>query len=141
MKTTLSIIEPSMLLQHDNRKIITEVHYVYRDASNFKSHGKVAMLGSITVRQEEMIRSRCDSGEFFVAEQIGVPPLYGKLYEFSNGPTPDDHCFHQFMSFEIVELNASADIELWGTVDDFVDRVSAIVEWKLDLSPHYILSL
>lgn len=61
--------------------------YLYRDASNFKSRGSVVLSGLLSVAERGFIASKMEGGEFFIAEQIGVKPLYEALYELSDGVT------------------------------------------------------
>lgn len=60
--------------------------YMYRDAGNFKAFGTVVLKGSMSQADQVMVRSRLSDGEFFIAEQVGVPPLYRELYRWSGAP-------------------------------------------------------
>lgn len=118
----------------------TVLDYAYRNARNFKAFGSVAFKGKISPTDELRFQQRLEAGEFFIAEQIGVPPLYEKLYEFSGGPTEDDHCWHEFLDFRHMEALDQTLIEL-GSSDGFIARCAAITRWNESLSPHFELTL
>ena len=55
-----------------------------------------------------------DNGEYFIPEEIGIPPLQIKLWEQFNGPNDDDHEWH---SIECIRNATPEDMKLplWGT--------------------------
>lgn len=110
--------------------------YLYRDASNYKVWGTLILRGSSTSSDLEVLKSNFDSGEFFIAEQLGIPPLYAELWEFSNGPSIDDHVWH---SFHTLRLATEEDITepIFDTVANLISKISAVKEWKQELSPHW----
>jgi hypothetical protein len=114
----------------------TIFEYLYRDAGNFKAFGSIALEGRINNADREAIRAKFDGGGLFIAEQIGVPPLYEHLYQWSDGPTTSDHCWHEFIGFR-----ESGDPEhcAIGDAKDFAMRVKLMNEWNLSLSPHFSL--
>lgn len=95
--------------------------YLYRDASNYKAHGELLLLGNASTADIAEIRRHLDMGEYFVAELVGVPPLQGEL-GVSND---DDHDFHEF-----VDLRAATHVEVrtlptWGTLQTLKIRFEA----------------
>jgi len=110
--------------------------YLYRDASNYKSWGSLLLEGRATEADIELLRARLESGEFFIAEQVGIPPLYAELWQFSDGPTENDHVWHTF--HELRQANAEEIAGApWGTVADFMARIKNVKIWNLTLSPHW----
>lgn len=78
----------------------TLLRYLYRDASNYKAHGAVVVSGSATLEHEHRLRASLIDGEYFIPENVGLPSLRERLYEYSGGsPAEDDHVLH-----ELVEL-------------------------------------
>jgi len=65
----------------------TAFDYMYRDAGNFKAFGTIVLKGYLSTGDQEIVCTSLDGGEFFVAEQVGVPALYDDLYKWSAGPT------------------------------------------------------
>lgn len=115
----------------------TIFEYCYRDAANYKSFGKLWLDGEMTPAERSIIENRLADGEYFIAEQIGIPPLYGQLYSLSDGHTSDDHCWHEL--FEIRRAAAlPADAKLWGTVDDLARRFGAVKQWDQRYTPHTV---
>ena len=110
--------------------------YLYRDASNYKAYGALLLEGRASKSHSAKIVDVLDGGEFFVAEQVGVPTLYQELWNFSNGPTEDDHVWHTF-----IRIRAATKKDLhetpWGALDELVERFAAVRSWNLSLSPHY----
>jgi hypothetical protein len=118
----------------------TLFNYLYRDASNYKAWGRIALDGEVAREQWEAALAKLDGGEFFVAEQLGVPPLYQALYKWSAGPTSADHCWHTFLDIEVVD-NADSSAYRWGDAEAFVARLRAVTEWRGELSPHFWLGI
>ena len=109
--------------------------YCYRDAANFKSWGQLLLEGIASEHDAESITARLESGEFFIAEQVGVPPLYESLWILSHGPTDDDHVWHQFQGLRSVSEFEIGAI-LHGSVEDLLSRFKDVKMWNLERSPH-----
>jgi hypothetical protein len=110
--------------------------YFYRDASNYKSWGCVLLAGKVDANVLARLKSRFDSEEFFVAEQLGLPTLYGELWELSDGPTDADHVWHTFHALRPAD-GAETNLPIFATLEEFVLRVDAVTEWDVELSPHW----
>lgn len=111
--------------------------YIYRDASNYKAYGILLLKGGYTEADMQQIRDVCEEDVRFIAEQINVPALYGQLYEYSDGPTDDDHVFHEFL---FLRDAATEDLSQasWGSVTDLVKRFrDTNGAWDYTLSPHW----
>ena len=117
---------------------ITLFNYLYRDAYNYKAWGTFALEGEVATERWDAALTKLEDSEFFVAEQLGVPPLYCTLYWWSGGPTPADHCWHVFDSIEVV-IETEPDVYRWGDAEEFVARLFAVDEWRGELSPHFRL--
>lgn len=72
----------------------TKLRYIYRDENNYKNAGTVIFSGMINPFLESRFRHSLDVGEFFIAEQIGVPEL------FFTKKSEADHPWHEFVAFE-----------------------------------------
>lgn len=111
--------------------------YLYRDASNYKAFGELWLTGSLSHEGRASLLGSLESGEFFVAEQVGVPPLYDKLFSETGGPTSDDHAWHTFAGLR-EELLLPGDIAVWGKSADLLAAImSASNEWKPQLSSNF----
>ena len=110
--------------------------YLYRDASNYKAYGQLLLKGAASVADIEILRQRFDSGEFFIAEQLGIPALYAALWAFSSGPTAYDHVWH---TFEELRAATASDLTLpiFGTVKSLTKKIKSVVAWSEKLSPHW----
>ncbi len=111
--------------------------YVYRDAGNFKAWGALLLKGALTEAQVAEMRSRFEGGEFFIAEQLGLPPLYHELWEYSDGPGDSDHVWHEFFALRPAGENDLAMGAPWGTANALFKAVSRIARWNECLSPHW----
>ena len=113
------------------------VEYLYRHAGNYKAYGDLWLTGLLSQEGRSALVGSLESGEFFIAEQVGVPPLYEKLFSESGGRTVDDHAWHTFVGFR-EEYQLPSDVTVWGKA---IDLMAAIVtaegEWKPYLSPNY----
>jgi hypothetical protein len=97
---------------------------------------QLLLQGDVTAAKIQRMRSHFESGEFFIAEQLGIPALYAGLWELSGGPTGDDHVWHTFEKLRpaIEEETSSA---VFGTVKSFISRVEGVSTWNQRLSPHW----
>lgn len=110
--------------------------YFYRDASNYKAWGTLLLKGLASSQEIENIREFFDSGEYFIAEQLGIPPLYAELWEYSNGPSIDDHVWHTFHELRpATEQEATAPV--FDSVENLFSKIKAIKIWNGTLSPHW----
>lgn len=117
-------------------KELSIFEYLYRDASNFKSWGGVLLAGKVDPNVLARLKSRFDSGEFFVAEQLGLPTLYGELWKFSDGPINADHVWHTFYALRPADAS-EINMPIFATLEDFVSRVDDVIDWDEELSPHW----
>lgn len=69
----------------------TKIHYLYRDASNYKIHNEVIIPGILTDQQESQIKNSLDEGEYFIPHLVGLPE-----HKFEE-ETEDDHPFFEFL--------------------------------------------
>jgi hypothetical protein len=75
-------------------------NYLYRDSSNYKNFGSVDFSNPDKLSIEEIeaiIKLKLIDGEFFVAEDWGLPTLYFDEW------TEDDHNWHEFLNIEVKE--------------------------------------
>ena len=98
--------------------------YLYRDASNYKARGSVLLRGAAAASEIQDLTYCLVDSCFFVAEQVGVPVLYGALYQYSGGETEDDHAFHEFFALRAATQQEVATLPVWGTVEDSAVRLS-----------------
>lgn len=111
--------------------------YLYRDASNYKVFGSLILYGQLSDEEQTEFVQCLESGEFFVAEQVGVPPLYSALFQDGGGPTEDDHAWHMFDQFRVGTASDQND-EIWGSVTDFLLRFRKAKQcWQPELSPNF----
>lgn len=110
--------------------------YLYRDASNFKVWGSVLLQGHVTTEDALLIQQCCDAGEFFIAEQLGLPPLYAELWALSDGPTREDHAWHTFHSLRPARTE-EVTVPVFDMVENFLARIQAVKQWDARLSPHW----
>lgn len=105
----------------------TELHYLYRDASNYKQGTLVVFPGEFTEADLQRIAGALDDGQFFIPSQVGQRDLQrdlsSKLYE-------DDHVWH--------ELNLPGDVALTDrpptvteSFSDFAARFEGIT-WDIE---------
>jgi hypothetical protein len=110
--------------------------YCYCDASNYKVWGNILLDGFASDTDHDALVNHFDAGEFFIAEQVGIPPLYAGLWELSGGPSVDDHVWHTSTELRA----ATADdikVQVFGTVEDFISKIKGIKTWNQQLSPHW----
>ncbi|MFZ5507335.1 MAG: hypothetical protein ACOY7P_17760, partial [Pseudomonadota bacterium] len=77
--------------------------YLYRDAGNYKTWCSVLLAGRAAPIDTEIVKASLDRGEFFIAEQIGLPAAYRKADGAMHVPTEDDHVWHEFSELRPAE--------------------------------------
>ena len=117
------------------RKTILE--YLYRDASNYKAFGAVMLQGAMTPAEQKTLQDCLEDFQYFVAEQVGIPVLYEELFKYSNGPTEDDHAYHEFLLLRPASAKESQELQVWGSTDHLLSVFkNAKGHWNLSLSPN-----
>ena len=110
--------------------------YCYRDASNYKAYGQLLLKGLVSIAHIQTMQTHFESGKFFIAEQLGIPALYGELWAQSNGPTEDDHVWHTFHGRRPVSADDIA-ANVFDTLDNLISKIGAVGTWNKTLSPHW----
>lgn len=110
--------------------------YLYCDASNYKAWGGLLLDGNASAAEAEALQACLNGGEFFIAEQVGVPPLYAELWQYSDGPTEDDHVWHAFHALRPATPEEMTGAP-WGKVTELVARFKAVRSWDEQLSPNW----
>jgi hypothetical protein len=83
----------------------TRIIYEYRDGANYRFHSELVVAGEMTEALWARIRAACQDGDRFIADQVGLPEVFGFLpgdhiyapeYAYSGYPFDQevDHCWH-----------------------------------------------
>lgn len=110
--------------------------YLYRDAGNYKVSGVLALSGEIDAESTTLVDQALESGEFFIAEQVGAPPLQPLLQRQFGGRNDGDHCWHSFEGWEVVE-QCPIYLTPHDSVEQFVTRFAQTETWQECLSPEF----
>ena len=79
---------PDYLAEHPlNTTTNTEIEYLYRDASNYKTWNAQVLAGTLTSEQKETMIFLLEDGEYFIPEQVGLD------IERPGDINEDDHCY------------------------------------------------
>ena len=103
--------------------------YLYRDAANWKAWGKLLLLGDVSPADVALMEVKLDAGEFFIPEQLGVPPLFHKLWQGSIRPSSDDHPWHELVALRAAMTEEIENCPKWGSLKTLLDRVKAVKSW------------
>lgn len=97
----------------------TEVSYLYRDGSNYKSSGEVVFTGTLP---EDVRQRMMDEGEVFLAHSVRVPEvfLYQQGYRYDED---SDHCYHEI--FGVENTDKEPDDEFNRTAEEFAKEFFA----------------
>ena len=115
------------------------MEYLYRDANNYKSFGSILLSGNVD--NSEIINTVLflEPGDFFVAEQLNIPPLYTKLQKLSNGPTNADHAYHEFLCIREATEEEVKLLNVWGEISELMSSLRTIsMNWDCRKSVHCI---
>lgn len=117
------------------KRAFTIFEYLYRDSSNYKVWGKLRLVGIASPKIEADLRACLESEELFVAEQVGVPVLYGELWSLSNGPTSDDHAYHEFVLLRPSTADEDLSIPISGSLSILLETFQKAQQcWNCSLS-------
>lgn len=111
--------------------------YLYRDASNYKAWGEILLSGVPSQNDIAALRARLESGEYFVAEQVGIPALYKELWDLSGGPNSDDHALHEFVALRVASEDERKSLRLFGDLLSLLKTFEAVTTWDYSLSPNF----
>lgn len=116
--------------------LTTVFEFLYRDAGNFKTYGRILLLGQDEAAERE-IRACLEWGDQFVAEQVGIPALYQAHWaSVGDGPSDLDHAFHEFVGLRVAGSEDER-LPVWGTLKKLVARMKrAAGRWDVRLSPN-----
>lgn len=113
------------------------MEYLYRDANNFKVFGQLLLTGKSSDSDFSEIKTSLDSGEYFVAEQVDIPPLYSQLWKYSNGPTNADHAYHEFIEIRSATDEEISSLAVWGDMSTLISKFRYVRQgWDCRLSVH-----
>jgi len=113
------------------------LEYLYRDASNYKACGALLLSGYPTQDEIAALRACLESGEYFVAEQVGIPAVYEELWELSGGPTDDDHALHEFGEIRVASVEEKNVLPLFGSFSNLLATFQSVKVWDYSLSPNF----
>lgn len=130
----------SSMTKDDRIRSVTSFDYMYRDAGNFKSYGFILLLGRFSKSDASQITETMESGEFFIAEQIGIPPLYDTLFRLSDGMIASDHTWHSFIAMRHIKCSTMIG-PFWGTVEDLVRAFVSVSVWDDTFSPNFSIMI
>lgn len=107
---------------------------MYRDAGNYKAHGALYLDGRLSDSEIDELCSRFDGGQYFIAEQIGVPSLRPQLIFLTNGPTCDDHAWHEFIRIRAATERESEIDAPQMEARVLFDAIMAVGTWDVRLT-------
>lgn len=100
-----------------NRSMNTKIHYLYRDADNYKVHNSCVIKGVLTPAQIDIILGCCDAGEYFIPNQVGLPER-----KFEKFDSQVDHCWFELTrdDFEYTDQPANVPVTAQQLTDHFI---------------------
>ena len=129
--------ETQAVIPSDAPKECCVFEYLYRDASNYKAWGEILLSGVPSKNDIAALRTCLESGEYFVAEQVGIPAVYKDLWDLSGGPNSDDHALHEFVALRIATDDERKSLQLFGDLSSLLKTFQAVTTWDYSLSPNF----
>ena len=113
--------------------------YLYRDSGNYKAYGELLLEGSLGEADIAKLRSKLESGEYFIAEQLEISTLYESLWaECKSGPSEEyDHVWHEFSGVRAATAEDLSALKPWGSAATLLAAVIKIEVWNLRLSQNW----
>jgi len=97
--------------------------YLYRDASNYKGWGSVAVRGEASEANDAAIREVMIDGLWFDAERAGLPTLFHLAAGARGFDSELDHPLHEFVGLERADEKEPAVRFLELTVVELIERL------------------
>ena len=124
----------------------TEIHYMYRDASNYKKQQSVVISGTLSEEDQRKIFEKCDSfnaeefetyhdgGEYYGEPIYFIPAQVGLPEERFDKITEDDHCWFEMKGFENTEKAPTVSM----SAEEFLKKFDSVKEWDdVGYAPEY----
>ena len=113
--------------------------YLYRDAGNWKTYGRLLLSGQHDAAHAVAIRKSLDSGLLFVPEQVGIPPLQRQHLTLHGAGDADDfdHAFHEFMAIRAAGADEVENAVQTESLQELAVRFehASRAGWNVRLSP------
>lgn len=102
----------------------TRIHYMYRDASNYKEGEEVIISGELSPEGLGSIIKALYDKEYFIPPQVGMEDLQPRMISF---PSEDDHVWHTLNEscFHKTDEEPTTNHEIEDT-DDLVKRFTSV---------------
>lgn len=107
--------------------------YLYRDASNYKAHRQLLLEEEWSSEAVARLIRTLQDGEFFIPAQVLIPSLHSELFTYSNGPTEDDHPWHEFVDLRPATPDEIALLKPDRTLSELLAQFAAIRRWNPNL--------
>lgn len=133
----MNFIDKQSVATYDAQNEWCIFEYLYRDAANYKAWGEILLSGIPSQDDMAAMRARLESGEYFVAEQVGIPVLYKELWDLSGGPTEDDHALHEFVALRVANEDERKSLPLFGELAGLLKIFQSVTKWDYSLSPNF----
>lgn len=125
------------MTKHDKQDACCVFAYQYRDAANWKTYGELLLAGEASEADICTMVSYFDSGDLFVAQQIGVPSLCEKHFIDYDGPSDLDHAYHEFFKLRPATQEEIDTMSIFATLSDLLTRIANTGgRWDVRLSPN-----
>jgi hypothetical protein len=116
-----------------NADVNTVIHYMYRDADNYKQTAKVVFSGEINKEDlGHLMRSLRDGDKSFIPGQVNLPDLQERM--LSGWKEDADHPWHQITMVGLTTEEPTDDNT--RTIYGFVKEIMNI-EWNNEYLPEY----
>ncbi len=76
----------------------TRLAYRYRDASGYRQSEEIILAGELSFQRD--IQPYLYEGEFFIPDQVGLPNLQARFFDF---PIEDDHPWHTIADVSLTD--------------------------------------
>jgi hypothetical protein len=98
------------------------LHYLYRDAGNYKSHGEVVLSNPTSLSLHDIdlnIRYHLVQGMFFNAKSVGLPDLHFKEYTWDDEL---DHDWHEYVQVTYTDFLPTTPTSLSDLLEKLCDN-------------------
>jgi len=86
----------------------TKIHYLYRDADNYKVHNECVINGVLTSEQQAVIMDCLDEGQYFIPSLVGLPKV-----KFDIDDPAVDHQWFELQKEGFEEATERSMVYIW----------------------------
>jgi hypothetical protein len=102
----------------------TVFEYLYREAGKGKTVGRLLLTGSVHSEDIDALKDCLENGFAFIAERVGIPPLYAERWTVSSNE--EDYDLHEFVCMRPATIDEILELRLFSDLDGLMRKFEEV---------------